>query len=153
MKRTGEIVLTVIGLILNLFGVIGFMFLTSFMNTDLFRQSFEEGFNEGLAEEGMEDALEASSFLSAIAGFGWFLAILSLVGVVAGIIAIVFFRGNKKPKAASIILLISAVVLLIGTVGLGFLPFVVYLIAGIMGLVRKPPIEEVDETEDTITHY
>ncbi|MBO1001582.1 DUF4064 domain-containing protein [Pseudogracilibacillus auburnensis] len=150
MKRTGEIVMTVIGLILNVLGAIGFLLLASFLNTDYFRLGFEEGFNDSLAEDGLEGAFEAGSFLNVIAGFGWFMFFLCLIGVVAGIVALIFFKGNKKPKAAGIILILTSIVILLGTLGTGFFQFILYLIAGIMGLVRKPPLVDEDMDDETV---
>lgn len=147
LKRTGEITLTVIGAFLNLIGIGVFGFITVFSHTDFFRLSFSEGFNEGMAEDGMEGAIDATVVLNFLSGIGWALSLLSLLGLVAGIIAIIFFKGNKRPKAASIILIITSAIIVLGTIGMGFFAFLCYLIAGIMGLVRKPPHVETEETE------
>jgi len=151
VKRTGEIILTVIGLIFSVLSVIGSIILASIIKSDFVVENFTEGFNEGLAEEGMEGAMDASSFLNIVAGLGWFLTFISIVGIVIGIIAIIFFKDNKRPKAAGIILIIGSIVILLATFGAGFFTFVVYLIAGIMALVRKPPQSELDVEESVLT--
>lgn len=143
MKRTGEIVLTVIGTIFSLLGAIGTAIVTSLVHTDVFREGFEEGYNEGAIQEGYTyDSGEADTVLNVIAGFGWFSVIICVLGLIAGIIALIFLKGNKKPKAAGIILIIAAVIVLVGTFFTGVLISLLFLIAGIMALVRKPPLNE-----------
>jgi len=139
LKRTGEIILSSVGAFLNLLGVLGFGLFTTFSQTDFFMYSVLEGY--GTPEEVF--------IVNIIAGFGWFWAILSLLAMVAGIVAIFFYKGNKRPKAASIMLLITSVILVFGTFGMAFLAFLCYLIAGIMGLVRKPPQTDEEEPEGT----
>src|SRR5699024_6815484 len=58
-------------------------------------------------------------------------------------ISIYFYIGNKKPKAASIMMIITGVVVGLGTALTGFLPALLFLIAGIVGLVRKPPKDPI----------
>ncbi|MEI3607432.1 DUF4064 domain-containing protein [Pseudogracilibacillus sp. SE30717A] len=135
MKRTGEITLIIIGAVLNLLGIIGFGLFTSFSQTDFFLYNVLDGY--GSPEE--------LFVINIMTGIGWFLAILSFFALIAGIIALFFFKGNKKPKPASIILIITSVIVLLGTFGMGFFAFLCYLVAGIMGLVRKPPHVEVEE--------
>ena len=84
-------------------------------------------------------------FINIMTGIGWFLSIISLLALIAGIVALLFFKGDKKPKAAGIILIITSVILALGTFMMAFLAALCYLIAGIMGLVRKPPQADQDE--------
>lgn len=138
MKRTTEIVLTVIGSVFSLLGAIFVAVMTSLIHTDAFREGFQDGYNEGYTY----DTSESDAVLGVLAGMGWFTVIACVVGLAAGIVAIIFLKGNKKPKAAGIILIIAALIVLIGTVFSGFLVALLFLIAGIMALVRKPPLEE-----------
>jgi len=151
LKRTGEIILTVIGLIFSVFGLISSISMASMMKSNFIVDNFTEGFNEGLAEEGLEGTIEAGEFLNIFAGFGWFLTFISIVGIVVGIIAIIFLKDNKKPKAAGIILIVGSIIILLATIGMGFFSFVLYLIAGIMALVRKAPQNDNDVEESVIT--
>lgn len=147
MKRTVEIVLTSIGAVFNFLLAGAFVLITMFSHTDFFRFNFAEGFNEGMAEDGMEGAVDATSVLNFMSGFGWVLSVITILTVVAGILGIIFFKGNKRPKAASIILIVSSVILFFGSLGMGFLPAILYVIAGIMGLVRKLPQVDLETTE------
>ncbi len=140
--------MTVIGLILNLFGAIGVTFLTIFSSSDLFRDGFEEGYTEGMMDEGLEAGNEVNLMLNLISGLGWWIVFVAVLGIIAGILAMIFYAGNKKPKAASIILIVAAVIVGFGTLLAGLVPALLYLIAGIIGLVRKPP--QTSEESDTI---
>jgi hypothetical protein len=139
--------MTVIGLILNLFGAIGVTFLTIFSSSDLFRDGFEEGYTEGMMDEGLEAGNEVNLMLNLISGLGWWIVFVAVLGIIAGILAMIFYAGNKKPKAASIILIVAAVIVGFGTLLAGLVPALLYLIAGIIGLVRKPP--QTSEESDT----
>ncbi|MBM7599667.1 cytochrome bd-type quinol oxidase subunit 2 [Virgibacillus halotolerans] len=131
MKRTGEIVLGVIGAIFYglgaLFGVI-MLFLKN--QQDFLREIYED--------PEFADVFDFNSLVNSLAAGGWTLIITSLIALILGIIAIVFIKGNKKPKAAGIIFIVTAVVITIVTFGAAILPGIFFLIAGIMCLVRKP---------------
>lgn len=135
LKRTGEIALTIIGAVFNLIGVGIFSLFTTFSKTDYFMYNF-------LGAYGTEEDI---FFINIMTGIGWFLSIISLLALIAGIVALLFFKGDKKPKAAGIILIITSVILALGTFMMAFLAALCYLIAGIMGLVRKPPQADQDE--------
>ena len=135
MKRTGEIALTIIGAVFNLIGVGIFSLFATFSKTDYFMYNF-------LGAYGTEEDI---FFINIMTGIGWFLSIISLLALIAGIVALLFFKGDKKPKAAGIILIITSVILALGTFMMAFLAALCYLIAGIMGLVRKPPQADQDE--------
>lgn len=145
MKRTAEIVLTVFGLIFSLIGAAFVTFITSLTHLDTFKEGFQEGYNEG----GAYNSEEADFILNILSGFGWVVTAVYVIGAILGIVAIVFFVGNKKPKAASIIMIITAVIVGLGTILTGFIPALLYLIAGIVGLVRKPPVTTTVEDNPT----
>src|SRR5699024_12488963 len=86
-------------------------------------------------------------------GLGLFALIVLLVSTILGIIAMYFFIGNKKPVAASVVVIIAAIIVTIGTALAGVVPGVLYLIAGIMGLVRRPPITDTPHVSDTTLHW
>ncbi|WP_026571439.1 MULTISPECIES: DUF4064 domain-containing protein [Sediminibacillus] len=131
MKRTAEIALGVIGAILYaLFTFFGIVLMT-LKGNDEFIQEMENAF----AEQGMDNMGSISEMIS---GGSWYLIIVSLVAIILGIVALVFLKGNKKPKAAGIILIITAVLSFVLFMGMSLIPAVLYLIAGIMALVRKP---------------
>lgn len=131
MKRTGEIVFTVIGILL--FGILIFGSAT-YLSADSgeIQQLFEEVLqDEGTNEVSVEDL--SQTFESAATT----MLIVSIVSVILGLISIFLLVGNKKPKIAGVILLITAIGGTFLTMFFGIFGGVVYLVAGIMALVRK----------------
>jgi cytochrome bd-type quinol oxidase subunit 2 len=137
MKRTGEFVLGIIGVILSaLMAILGVIFL------------FIQG-NEQVKME-MEKAMETdpsvnpgdlTMVMDVFGTIGWFLTIASILGLVLGLIAI-FVLKAKKPKKAGIWFIVAAVLMGLVSVGAGFLPALLYLIAGIMCLARKQKTDD-----------
>ncbi|HLR59757.1 MAG TPA: DUF4064 domain-containing protein [Pseudogracilibacillus sp.] len=154
MKRTGEVTLSIIGFVLSFIGTLIVAAILLFSNNDNFRIMFEEGFMEGSMEEGLQvNPGDAQLFLNFLLGLGWIALIVLLVSTVLGIIAMYFFIGNKKPVAASVVILIAAIIIIVGTALAGVVPGVLYLIAGIMGLVRRPPITDTPHVSETTLHW
>ncbi|CAG9621111.1 DUF4064 domain-containing protein [Sutcliffiella rhizosphaerae] len=145
MKRTTEIVLSVIAVVLSgLTAIIGLMF-NSMMADDEFRQMMEsDEFRQSMEQElGSNPNLEAAdldTINSIFALVGPSLLIVGILSLVLGIIGIIAIKGNKKPILAGVMLILAALVIGIGTIGFGLIPAILYLIAGIMSLVRKPQV-------------
>lgn len=137
MKRTAEVVLTIIG-------ALGFVFIAAIGGIMIWLQNnrgiMEESFNEMAAETPEIGMGDLDEMLNMLGTGGWFLAIASVVAVILGIVAMVLLKGNKKPVVAGIILISTAVIVSFVTGGAGVLAGIFYLIAGIMALVRKPKI-------------
>lgn len=132
MRRIGEYVLGIIGAILSgLMSLLGIFFL------------FIQG-NEQLKGE-MENVMKSdpalnsgdfSAFTNVFGAIGWALTIASILGFVLGLVAI-FVLKAKKPKVAGILFIVGSLLVGLVSVGAGFLPALLYLIAGILCLVRK----------------
>jgi Protein of unknown function (DUF4064) len=107
MKRTTEFVLGLIG---GVFGIL-FSFAALFMGV-------------------IDSALNASG-TSSLSALGWSAVAMSTLGIVGSIVV------KSKPKLGAAFMLIAAIG---GTVSISMfyiLPGILFLIAGIMGLVRK----------------
>lgn len=150
MKRTAEITLSIIGAITALFGVIIFGALRSVILTDDFVNSFSVEFNAEMSAEGIE-SIDAASFLDGSSVFLNIIVIVFVIALILATIAAILFRKNNKPKTAGIILIIAAIIVTVGSLGSGIITGILLLIAGIMGLVRKPKIDDLldDSFEDT----
>ncbi|WP_339147949.1 MULTISPECIES: DUF4064 domain-containing protein [unclassified Sutcliffiella] len=138
MKRTAEIVMTVIAVIISgitaLFGLL--------MNFGLSSPEFTQMMEEEMAADPAVEEMDMAAFMDmlALAGPTWIaVGILSLI---LGVIGIIALKGNKKPVLAGIMLILAALVIGVGTFGLGFIPAILYLIAGIMAFARKPKVTE-----------
>ena len=135
MKRTAEIILGIIGVVIyGLTAALGGFMIYLESNKDLLEESFNETAKQN-PEMGMAD-MEAA--LDMLASGGWLLTISSVAAIILGIVAMILLRGNKKPVIAGIIFIATAVIVAIITVGVGIIPGIFYLIAGILCLVRKP---------------
>lgn len=140
MKRTGEFVLGIIGIIIyGFFTLLGALMVWAQNNQDTIKNMLEE-----MAKDDPEDALSAEDLndtLEAIAeGGGWVVFSAALITMVVGIVALVFLKGNKRPKPAGIMLIAVAVISYFVLGGIALFGAVLYIIAGIMALVRKPPV-------------
>ncbi|MFD1363623.1 DUF4064 domain-containing protein [Lentibacillus salinarum] len=134
MSRTGEIVLTIIGAIVYfLFTIFGGFMVWLFGNETVLDETTEEIQQPEIAAGDMEAAL------GMMQGSGWFIIALSVIALILGILSILFVKGNNKPKAAGIILIVTAAVSTLITFGTLIFGGIFYLIAGIMCLARKAP--------------
>jgi len=131
MKRTVEIILGVIGIIT--YGLItalgGFM---------LFLQNSEEFLQEINNQDPGMGLSDFETMIDVLGAGGWLFIITSILAAILGVIAIFLVKGNKKPKTAGAIFIIVCFLGAFVTVGLGIIPGIFYLFAGIMCFVRKP---------------
>ncbi|MFT8321992.1 MAG: DUF4064 domain-containing protein [Bacillus sp. (in: firmicutes)] len=133
MKRTGEIVLGVIGVILSALFFIGGICVIALQ----YNEKLQGELTKTLEEAGTSST-EIQVFFDAIASGGWIISIAAFLTVILGIIAIVCVKKNRKPKVAGVLFILSTLLIVIPTFGVGFLPAALFLIAGIMSFVRKP---------------
>ncbi|WP_282137778.1 DUF4064 domain-containing protein [Rossellomorea aquimaris] len=139
VKRTGEVVMGVIGIILSaLFSIIGIVLNMGMSNPEVMSQ-LEEGMESDPNIQNAEmTAGDISSIINAAESTGSYLVILGIIASILGIIAVLTIVKNKKPVLSGIMFIIAALVIGLGTIGFGFVPGLLFLIAGIMALVRKP---------------
>ena len=153
IKRTGERVLGIIGLVMFFLGTLFLGVLAIGDNQGLFEEVFMELTEESselvesgtdpLTEEEANEVIETFDMINFT-----MLTIGSLLPAIAGIVAVILLKN--KPVIASILFLGSTV--FYGATSfllLAFLipavPMILYIIAGIMALVRKPkePVEQL----------
>ncbi|WP_082892738.1 DUF4064 domain-containing protein [Rossellomorea aquimaris] len=136
VKRTGEIVMGIIGIILSAgFSILGFL-----MNMGLSDPEIVSEMMSGI-ESDPTITTEDSTFIIGFAeAMGWYLIVLGIIASIFGIIAVLAIKKNKKPILSGIMFIIAALVIGVGTVGIGFVPGLLFLIAGIMAFVRKTKV-------------
>lgn len=61
---------------------------------------------------------------------------ITIMSVIVGVVSAFLFRKNKRPKTASVLLLIFAVITTFLTYGTGLLANIFYVSAGVMGFMR-----------------
>lgn len=138
MKRTVEIVFSVIGVLLYLLmAAVGAVLVWVDNNKDIVQNMIRKA-NEQSSPANQLPMTDLNNMLDVVGYGGIFLIIVSIIAIIVGIISIVLIKGNKKPKAAGIMLIITAIVISVITSGGGIIGGIFYLITGIMCLVRKP---------------
>ncbi|MBM7579518.1 DUF4064 domain-containing protein [Jeotgalibacillus terrae] len=145
MKRTAEGVLTIIGIVVNVLMIAGALFLGALFEDPAVQQEMEMEFQNdpAFADAGVDPAVVTDLFAS----LGLFFNVVVIISTVLSIIALFAMKRNKKPKLAGGLLIASTLVVAVGTVLLGWLPALLFLIAAIMCFVRKPKV-----VEDPYTH-
>ncbi|WP_112179630.1 DUF4064 domain-containing protein [Paraliobacillus zengyii] len=135
MKRTAEVVIGIIGaLAYGFLAVIGGIIVWLQSNEDVAR-----GFYDDMMAQSPELELpDYQVFLDSFGTTGIILLIGSILAIAVGVVAMVLLRGNKKPKVAGIMFIVTAVLVAVISLGTGVIAGAFYLIAGIMCLVRKP---------------
>lgn len=134
MGRTGEMLFTFLGIVVySFYSVIGGA--TIWMNNNQDKV-------EGLLDEESANQVDVTKeeflqMLEDMGGAGWYILIGTILAIIGGCIAIYFLRKNKNPKAAGIILLASSVVSILVTFLFAWPAALIYVVAGIMALVRK----------------
>lgn len=130
IKRKGEKIMGIISIVLNALGVgIGALFLS-------IGPSVYDEINEVLKEEG--ETLPIETLQASVHAFGTQFMVVSAIAAVLSIVGVIFLKTDRRAVLSGILFLVSAVTLLIGTVGLAFVPMVLLFIIGLMSLIRKP---------------
>lgn len=129
IKRKGEKIMGIISIVLNAIGV-GFGALILSVGP-----SFYDEINEVLKEEG--ETLPIETLQASVHAFGTQFMVVSAIAAVLSIVGVIFLKTDRRAVLSGILFLVSAVTLLIGTVGLAFAPMVLLFIIGLMSLIRK----------------
>lgn len=138
MRRIAEVTLGVIGAVFYVFSLFfGFVRIWAENNKDYIQDIMLNNPEEFPLTPTEADVVENLLNIDLARG-GSLLIILPIVAIILGIIAMVLIKGNKQPVAAGIIFIATGVLYVIITFGGGILSGVLYLIAGILCLARKP---------------
>lgn len=133
MIRKTETIIGLVGGVLSLLVFGGFS--ATILNTEL--QTFEETLYPLLPDvetfSSVEESYELISQFSTWLGIFLFLMVISLV------VATVLIMRNGRPKTAGIFYCMSAVFLLIGTQGIGFVFAFLFLVSAYLSFVKKMP--------------
>ncbi|WP_111292047.1 DUF4064 domain-containing protein [Bacillus safensis] len=130
IKRKGEKIMGIISIVLNAIGV-GFGALILSVGP-----SFYDEINEVLKEEG--ETLPIETLQASVNAFGTQFMVVSAIAAVLSIVGVIFLKTDRRAVISGVLFLVSAVTLLIGTIGFAFAPMVLLFIIGLMSLIRKP---------------
>ncbi|RFA33681.1 hypothetical protein CAI16_13710 [Virgibacillus dokdonensis] len=138
MKRTVEMIFTSIGLVIFLLMTVS-VGVVAFTDNDTMKSMVEEfmQLQEETSQPGVEE-LNEQEFKTVLETGTNYLFFVFLVQIALGVLALFFLIGDKKPKAAGILLIVTAIVGTIASLFFGIFGGAAYLIAGIIALVRRP---------------
>ncbi|MBM0065765.1 DUF4064 domain-containing protein [Alkalicoccobacillus gibsonii] len=134
MKRTGELVLGIISSVLLLLGILSAVSINTFF-TSADSAQFQEEFNQEMANDPTlteADVEMVMGLVDSVPSFMTGLIVSWIIAGILGIIATIFVK--KKTKLAGILFLVGGVIGIVSVI-----PAILYVIAGIMALVRKAP--------------
>lgn len=144
LKRTGEFVLGIFGIILSALTILGgIFFMWASKSNEVKNALLEDPEIEYMLNS---EGVDLNAIFTGMSGIGIALIIVAIIGVIFGIIAVINIKGNKNSKLAGIMFLIGAVLVGVISLGTAFLPALLYLIAGIMCFARKVPQETIEPT-------
>ncbi|PAD20297.1 DUF4064 domain-containing protein [Terribacillus saccharophilus] len=133
LKRTAEKVLAIIGAIVFL--------ITAVMTTVQVATYDPEAAREQILESGVDQTVDTGMIADIAGSIGIFVIIVSVISAILGIVAAVRLKTDRKQTGIGIMLIIVALVGSIGTFLSGFIGGMVYIIAGVMVLARRPADE------------
>ncbi|MEG9298539.1 DUF4064 domain-containing protein [Mangrovibacillus sp. Mu-81] len=138
VKRTGEVVMGIIGIVLSaLFSIIGIA-----TNMSLGDPAIMDEMQQMMESDPAMTTQDTSFILGMAETMGWYLIVIGIIASIFGLIAVLTIVKNRKPVLSGIMFIIAALVIGVGTIGFGFIPGLLFLIAGIMAFVRKPKPSE-----------
>ncbi|WP_051404975.1 DUF4064 domain-containing protein [Peribacillus huizhouensis] len=139
VKRTGEYILAIIGILLSVILTFIGVFFIALKQNDGIRQVIEAE----LANDPTITMEDFSLVMDAVGGFGWLIVVASAIGIILGLVSIFILR-SKRQTMAGVFFIITAVLVGLLSIGLGLLQAVLFLIVGIMCFVRKPKNADKD---------
>ncbi|MFS0653851.1 DUF4064 domain-containing protein [Bacillus sp. 179-C3.3 HS] len=135
IKRKGEKIMGIISIVLNLIGV-GFGALMLSVDRSVYND-----FYQFLEEEGETVPMSMEALEAGAKAFGTQYLIVSAVAAVLTLVGVILLKKDRRAVISGILFLVSAIALLIGTVGFAFIPMVLLIVIGLMSLIRKPKTE------------
>lgn len=136
LKRTAEKVLAIIGAIVFL--------ITAVMTTVRVATYDPEAARGEILDNGLDQPIDTDMVANMASSIGIFIIIVSVICTILGIVAAVKLKADRKQVGLGVMLIIAALVGSIGTFLSGFIGGVLYTIAGILVLARRP----LDESRD-----
>lgn len=135
MSRTAEMLITLLGIMVySFFSIIAGATVWMNKNPDKVADMLAD-----LNNEEMDLTKDEFLFmLEDIGGSGWYVLIGTILAILAGVLAIYFLRGNKNNIIAGVLLILSAIIATFMSFFLAWPAALIYLLAGIMALVRRP---------------
>ncbi|SDC19090.1 Protein of unknown function [Pelagirhabdus alkalitolerans] len=138
IRRKVEVALIVLGMVFFAFlAVSGVSMIMIHNDPEVATEMYEEFQVEMPAEE----IPIYEEFVDSLFTNGVMVIVIGVIAVLAGGFGIFLFKGNKQPKPAAILLLMTGGLVGFLQFGIAIFGSVFYVISGLMGLLRKPKQE------------
>lgn len=145
MRRTGEKVLSIISMIVYTFtALIAVLMNNVVIDNEENIQKVIQTVKDKNPNATMEEVNFSIDFLST---YVWLMIITSILAMGLGIVALILLHKYQRAKVAGTLFLVMGILGIILTIPLGLLSGPLFIIAGIMCLVRKPK-QETELKED-----
>lgn len=140
VNRTAELVLGILGAAFNAIGaILGVLYIFS-VNEAAERDLYNN------PEVSMEEADSASFLAGAI---GWYFVVVCIAAIIMGVIGVIILRKNKRSIGSGVLFIVAGALSAVLSIFLLIVPAILYLVAGILAIVRKP----IDTNDNTIESY
>ncbi|EHS1893634.1 DUF4064 domain-containing protein [Listeria monocytogenes] len=144
IKRTGEIVLAIIGLVLSLLAqafiaIIGLLMISGSKGKEgltTFYNNYYKTMTEW--EIPKKEVPDPDRVLDFVQTLSWTALTGGLITLALGIFGIYYIFKNTKPVFAGYLFLAAGVVSLLSTALISFIPALLFIVAAILCFVRKP---------------
>ncbi|EAE7958498.1 DUF4064 domain-containing protein [Listeria monocytogenes] len=144
IKRTGEIVLAIIGLVLSLLAqafiaIIGLLMISGSKGKEgltTFYNNYYKTMTEW--EIPKKEVPDPDRVLDFVQTLSWTALTGGLITLALGNFGIYYIFKNKKPVFAGYLFLAAGVVSLLSTALISFIPALLFIVAAILCFVRKP---------------
>ena len=131
-NRVVEIIFTVLGILMFGLNTVGSLII--YLNLD---NPESKSIIEDIIIEGNIQEVTADQLFSFLSNGALFILVMTALCAILGIVSLFALIGDRKPKLAGTILIITAILGTILTLLTGILGGILYLIGGITALVRK----------------
>lgn len=129
IKRTAELVLGIIGVVFNALSAI---------LVGVFIGATGDYIAEDIRNDPEFTEEEADIVSSFFGGIGWYYVIVSAIAAILGVVALVLLRRNSGSTVSGVIFIVTAVLSALLTIFVATVPAILYLVAGILAITRKP---------------
>ncbi|MBC1488772.1 DUF4064 domain-containing protein [Listeria sp. FSL L7-1485] len=144
IKRTGEVVLAIIGLVFSVLmqaaiATIGFLMVNgSKANeglTTYYNNYYQTMAKWDISKSEIPDADRVLDFVHTLS---WVALSGGIITLILGIVGIFYIVNNKKPVLSVFLFLLAGIVSLVSTVLIGFFPALIFVVAAMLCFIRKP---------------
>ncbi|WP_158591809.1 DUF4064 domain-containing protein [Oceanobacillus halophilus] len=132
MKRTGEMLFSIIGVVMFIFLLMGSILLFGSVQSNAETKDLVQQF----IQDEQITAVSVDQVVAFLENGTLYFVIVSLISIILGVVSIILLKRNQTPETAGKLLIITGIFSTLLTLFLGIFGGVAFLIAGIMIIAR-----------------